>query len=104
MTSPHAAGFEPTKDYGTTYDAAPAPAAATDHVETRDDRTVFFAKRLPAGTHVFRHRVVATHVGSFTALPAQAELMYFPEVRGNAAGETLEVSAAGAAGTPSEGR
>ena len=37
-TSPYAAGFEPAKDYGTTYEPAPPTAAVADHVETRDDR------------------------------------------------------------------
>ncbi len=102
VTDPHVAGLEAERDVATPVKDAP-PAAEATHVETRDDRTVFFATTLPAGTHVFRHRMRATHVGSFTALPAQAELMYFPDVRGNSKGESVEVSAAAAAGTPSEG-
>jgi len=98
IESPHAAGFEPEKDYGSAY-AEPVPSTSrADHVETYDDRTMFFAKGLPRGTHVFRHRVRAVHVGSFTALPASASLMYFPDVRGNGAGEVLEISKSGGAG------
>ena len=105
VTSPFAAGFEPERDDGSvSYATAPPAATTADHAETRDDRAVFFVKSLPAGAHVFRHRVRATHAGSFTALPAQAELMYFPEVRGNGAGESLEVSKALPAGTSSEGK
>ena len=100
VSSPFAAGFEPTRDSGTSYEAPPTAAAAADHVETHDDRALFFVTRLAPGTHVFRHRVVATHVGAFTALPAQAELMYFPDVLGNGAGESLEISKSGPAGAP----
>lgn len=106
VTSPHPAGFEPEKR---AFASGPGPSgpsgihndpARTDHVEVRDDRTVFFVKDLPAGTSVFRHVMRATHVGAFTALPAQAELMYFPQVRGNSKGEVIEVSKGGEAGTP----
>jgi uncharacterized protein YfaS (alpha-2-macroglobulin family) len=94
VTSPHPAGFEPERRYVAAERPADAPEAAADHRETRDDRTVFFAKALPAGRSVFRHVMRATHVGAFTALPAQAELMYFPDVRGNSRGGVLEVSRA----------
>jgi hypothetical protein len=105
VTSPHAAGFEPERAYPATWAGEPPPSAVeADHVDRFDDRTVFFVGRLPAGTHVFRHRVRATHAGTFTALPAQAELMYFPQVRGNAAGEVLEISRAGPAGDANGGR
>jgi len=101
VTSPHAAGFEPDREFATTWAGeSPATAVEPDHADRLDDRTVFFVRRLPAGTHVFRHRVRAVHAGAFTALPAQAELMYFPATRGNGAGEVLEISRAGAPGTP----
>ena len=102
IESPHAASFEPEKDTGTPVEGA-GPAARADHRETRDDRTVFFVTSLPAGTHVFRHRVRAVHAGSFTALPARAALMYADEVAGNGAGEVLEVSVGGAAATEQGG-
>ena len=49
---------------------------------------------------------LAPHVGGGTALPAQAELMYFPTVRGNSRGEVVEVRRAAAADAPggTEGR
>ena len=72
--------------------------ATKAEIEGYDDRTLWFVTRLPAGTSVFRHTVRATHVGAFTALPAQAELMYFPELRGNSDGEVLEISVSGPAG------
>jgi uncharacterized protein YfaS (alpha-2-macroglobulin family) len=60
---------------------------------------MFFASRLPAGASVFRHLLRTTHAGVFTALPAQAELMYFPEVRGNSNGELWQVLPTGPVGT-----
>ena len=51
--------------------------------------------------HVFRHTMRATHAGAFTALPATAELMYFPDVRGSSNGEQWQVTPAGPVG---EGR
>ncbi len=59
---------------------------------------MFFVARLPGGRAVFRHLLRATHTGTFTALPAQAELMYFPETRGNGAGELWQVTPAGPVG------
>ena len=39
---------------------------------------------------------------AFTALPSQAELMYFPTVRGNSKGEVIEVIRGGEAGKPAD--
>jgi uncharacterized protein YfaS (alpha-2-macroglobulin family) len=103
VTDPHVAGFEPETS-GAIRVEGRALAPEADHVDRRDDRTVFFVRRLPAGTRVFRHRLRATHAGEFTALPARAELMYFPETSGNSTGEAVEVSRSGAPGTPGGGR
>jgi len=97
VESPHPAGFEPEPDVALPVPGL-APARKADHTEVRDDRTVFFATELPVGKHVFRHRMRAVHVGSFTALPAQASSMYAPWVRGNGRGEVLEVARDGVAG------
>jgi hypothetical protein len=101
VVDPHVGGFEPERGTATTVEGR--DAATPSHVERYDDRTAFFVPRLRAGTHVFRHVVRATHVGNYTALPAEASLMYFPMVRGTSAGETLEVSEAAPAGTRPEG-
>ena len=99
ITSPHAGGFEPARETGLEVPGrAPAAEARKD---ARDDRTMFFVARLPAGSHVFRHTLRATHAGAFTALPAMAELMYFPDVRGNSPGELWQITPAGPVG---EGR
>lgn len=90
ISSPHAAGFEPEREVGL---EVPGRTPATPaQVERYDDRTEFFVARLPAGTHVFRHTLRATHAGAYTALPARARLMYFPGVMGSSAGEVLEVT------------
>lgn len=97
VESPHAAGFEPEPDVALPVPGL-APARKADHTEVREDRTVFFVTDLPVGTHVFRHRMRAVHLGSFTALPAQASSMYAPWIRGNGRGEVLEVARDGDAG------
>jgi uncharacterized protein YfaS (alpha-2-macroglobulin family) len=93
VTDPHAAGFEPAREFGLTVPGRRQAAQAQR--ERYDDRTLFFVTRMPAGTITLRHILRATHVGRFTALPAQAELMYFPDVRGNSHGRVLEISDAG---------
>ncbi|MHC5012076.1 MAG: alpha-2-macroglobulin family protein, partial [Planctomycetota bacterium] len=96
ITSPHVGGAEPLRE---TAMNVPGRAPATDaRVDVRDDTTFFFVTRCGAGTHVFRHTFRATHVGTYTALPAQAELMYFPDVRGNSDGEVWQVTGDGDAG------
>ena len=63
---------------------------------------MFFVARLSAGEAVFRHVLRATHVGNFAALPAQAELMYFPDVRGNSDGDLWQITDAGPSGRAGE--
>lgn len=101
VTDPHAAGFEPARPVALVVEGAPGePGTAppgdpgAPEVQRYDDRTEFFLTRLPAGTTVLRHVVRVTHVGAFTALPAQARLMYFPAVSGSSQGEVLEVTPA----------
>ncbi len=96
ITSPHAGGFEPARETG--FDVPGRTPATEARKDARDDRTMFFVARLPAGTHTFRHTLRATHAGSFTALPAMAELMYFPDVRGNSNGELWQITATGPVG------
>lgn len=96
VTSSHAGGFEPVRETGM---EVPGRTSATDaRKDGRDDRTMFFVARLGAGRHILRHTLRATHVGAFTALPAMAELMYFPDVRGNCDGELWQVTPAGPVG------
>ncbi len=80
LADPKPAGFEPMEvQSGWSYDGLPA------YKEYRDEKVAFFADRLPQGRHTLRYRVRAEVPGRFSALPAKAEAMYAPELRGNAA-------------------
>jgi hypothetical protein len=61
-------------------------------VDYRDDRVVVFATYLPAGTYEFTFQVRATIPGEYRVLPAQGELMYFPEVWGRSTGALFTVT------------
>lgn len=80
LADPKPAGFEPMEvQSGWSYDGLAA------YKEYRDEKVAFFAERLPQGRHTLRYRVRAEVPGKFSALPAKAEAMYAPELRGNAA-------------------
>ncbi len=51
-----------------------------------DDRVVFSADYLPAGTYVITYLARAGVSGTFHVLPAQARMFYFPDVSGRSAG------------------
>lgn len=53
------------------------------YVEFRDERVVFFVTALPRGKHGVSYRLRAEIPGEFHALPARAEAMYAPELKGN---------------------
>jgi uncharacterized protein YfaS (alpha-2-macroglobulin family) len=61
------------------------------HVDMRDEGALAFADHLTAGEHVFEYNARATLPGEFTVLPAQAEAMYQPEVRGRTASTSMKV-------------
>ncbi|MBS2035259.1 PQQ-binding-like beta-propeller repeat protein [bacterium] len=61
--------------------------------EDRDDRTVFFFTSLSAGRHSLRYTQRAETPGSFRVLPAQAELMYQPDLRARGGSDQVEISA-----------
>ncbi|MBI5381870.1 MAG: hypothetical protein HZA31_08220 [Opitutae bacterium] len=60
--------------------------------EERDDRSVFFLDRVPAGTWEIRFGMRATTPGEFRALPVEAEAMYVPEVRANSDARRLRIA------------
>lgn len=91
VTDPHIAGFEPALEVG--MDVPGRTPAAPAHRERYDEATCFFFSALPRGRVVVRHLMRATHLGNYTALPASAELMYFPAIRGNSGGAPFEVRA-----------
>ncbi|MBI2265124.1 MAG: hypothetical protein HYU64_08120 [Armatimonadetes bacterium] len=69
------------------------PMASTTQArrEDRDRKVAFFVGHLPKGTHRFAYRMRVETPGRLTALPAKAELMYLPEVRGNSEEASFEV-------------
>jgi len=62
-----------------------------DNVEMRDDRTVLFATYMSPGTYVYEYYARATTPGQYMALPANAELMYYPDVFGHSDGGQFSV-------------
>jgi len=72
------AGFEPVKvrsGYGDDGMGA--------YVEYRDERVVFFLRRLARGRHSLSYRMRAEIPGRFSALPTKASAMYAPELKAN---------------------
>ncbi|MCA9178230.1 MAG: alpha-2-macroglobulin [Planctomycetales bacterium] len=73
-----AAGFEPMEvQSGYRY------SGLRYYIEFRDNRVAFFMQQLPRGKHSVSYRLRAEIPGQFSALPARAEAMYAPELRGN---------------------
>jgi uncharacterized protein YfaS (alpha-2-macroglobulin family) len=73
-----AAGFEPV-EVRSGYNGNDLGA----YVEFRDERVAFFARTLARGKHSVSYRLRAEIPGRFHALPARAQAMYAPELRGN---------------------
>ncbi len=72
-----AAGFEPV-EVRSGYNGNDLGA----YVEFRDERVAFFARTLARGKHSVSYRLRAEVPGRFHALPARAQAMYAPELRG----------------------
>jgi len=73
-----AAGFEPV-EVRSGYNGNDLGA----YVEFRDDRVAFFSRMLARGKHSVSYRLRAEIPGKFHALPARAQAMYAPELKGN---------------------
>jgi alpha-2-macroglobulin len=69
--------------------------SAFDHSEIRDDRVVYFARRLWRGSYSATYLARATTAGRFVSAPAQAEEMYNPGVHGRSGGGLFTVRPAG---------
>jgi len=61
------------------------------HEELRDERAVFYARLLGAGTYQVRYFLRAAIPGEYRVLPATASEMYFPDVRGRSDGKVFTV-------------
>lgn len=59
------------------------PEIGCDRREVWDNRLVMYFDYLPRGEKTFTYALRAEAPGQYRILPTQAELMYFPEVRGN---------------------
>ncbi|MCP4247718.1 MAG: hypothetical protein GY778_11775 [bacterium] len=84
---PKPAGCEPT-ELRSGYRWGQGPY---DNIELRDQKTAFFASFLPQGTHELNYRLRCETPGTFHALPARAEAMYSPYVRGNSRSDKLVI-------------
>ncbi|HOT90878.1 MAG TPA: Ig-like domain-containing protein [Anaerolineae bacterium] len=62
-----------------------------DRRELRDERAVFYARQLAAGTYEVRYYLRAAIPGEYRVLPATASEMYLPEVRGRSEGMLFTV-------------
>ena len=62
------------------------------YMEPRDQTVDFFIRALPRGTHSLRYQLRAESPGIYKALPATAEAMYAPELRGNSDDLRLEIT------------
>jgi uncharacterized protein YfaS (alpha-2-macroglobulin family) len=63
-----------------------------DHQEMRDDRVLWFADDMRAGTFELEYQARATIDGTFTAMPATIEAMYEPELRARTARAAVTVT------------
>jgi uncharacterized protein YfaS (alpha-2-macroglobulin family) len=73
------AGMEPTRLTSGSSHAGGTYA----NMEVRDDRTVFFITYLSQGKHVIKYELRAEIPGIFHSMPAKAEAMYVPKIKGN---------------------
>ncbi len=60
-------------------------------VEVRDDRVALFADSVAPGTYSYEYFARATTPGTYMAQPAQAKLLYFPDVFGRSDGGVFTV-------------
>ncbi len=61
-------------------------------LDYRADKVALFATFLPAGSYQYTFTMRAAFAGDYNVLPAQGEMMYFPEVWGRSGGATFTIS------------
>jgi uncharacterized protein YfaS (alpha-2-macroglobulin family) len=83
-----AAGFEAINTLSG-YTSGPGLSA---YMEPRDQTVDFFVRSLPRGSHSLRYQLRAETPGVYKALPATANAMYAPELRGNSADFKLGIA------------
>ena len=58
-----------------------------------DDRVIWGASYLPAGTYQLNYTISLIHPGEYQVLPARAWQVYFPDIQANSAGEEFIILA-----------
>lgn len=64
-----------------------------NRIEFRDEKVVFYADYLPAGTYQYTYFLQTNIPGEFQVMPAVAYESYFPEVFGRSAGQLFTITA-----------
>lgn len=60
--------------------------------DVRDEKVAFFAPSMSAQQYEFSYIVRAQIPGSYSVMPTVAQLMYYPEIRGNSSALRMEIS------------
>ncbi len=87
FSDPKAAGFEAI-DALSGYVSG---GGISTYMEPKDQTVDFFIRALPHGTNTLRYQLRAEAPGIYKALPATAEAMYAPELKGNSEDIKLEI-------------
>jgi uncharacterized protein YfaS (alpha-2-macroglobulin family) len=61
-------------------------------LDYRADKVAMFATFLPAGSYQYTFEMRAAFPGEYNVLPAQGQMLYFPEVWGRSGGSTFTIS------------
>lgn len=59
--------------------------------DVRDEKVAFFARYVDAGKYEFTYIMRAQIPGRYSIMPSIAQLMYYPEVRGNSSEQDFEI-------------
>ncbi|MBI9051437.1 MAG: Ig-like domain-containing protein [Anaerolineaceae bacterium] len=62
-----------------------------DHTELRDEKVVFTAEYIPAGTYTYTYLVRASFPGTYNVIPPVAQEFYFPDVYGRGEGSQFVI-------------
>jgi uncharacterized protein YfaS (alpha-2-macroglobulin family) len=60
--------------------------------DVRDDKITFFATNLYGNEYEFSYILRAQIAGEYTINPTNAELMYYPEYKGNTSGYKIKIN------------
>ncbi|MEM8961507.1 MAG: alpha-2-macroglobulin family protein [Acidobacteriota bacterium] len=88
LRDPRPAGFEPE----TLRSGYRWAGGVGVYEEIRDSGANYFFEQLPAGEYVFRHRLRASHGGTFRAGPAVVQSVYAPQFAAYSTGERVTVT------------